>query len=182
MYRCWFNLPPPALAGLHQQGAAFPNPKQVHFSKTMSRNCFLAHQNVLKTWTAVLDGGVQNRNQKVKEHFGEWVVGLTLQRVPVHPPHHSRLRSPTDGAFDEHVWADHAELTLRLRHPLWRLCRHRQQDLINVNSASAAVTQRGWESHSHTSKVASAKKKKPAVNRDVPEKRIIHSPKPLRFH
>lgn len=71
------------------------------FCTIMTRNRFLAPQNALKT--SVLDGGVQTRNQKVKEHLGEWVAGLTLQGVTVHPPGHRGLRGPADGAFDEHV-------------------------------------------------------------------------------
>lgn len=46
---------------------------------------------------------------------------LTLQRFTVHPPRYSWPRSPSGRALDEHIRANHAELTLRLNHPLWRL-------------------------------------------------------------
>lgn len=52
------------------------------------------------------------------------VVGLTLQRYTIHPPRYNRLRSPTGRALDEHIRANHTELTLRLRHPLRRLWEH----------------------------------------------------------
>lgn len=44
----------------------------------------------------------------------EAAVGPTLQRDTVHPPCDGRLRRPTGRAFDDHVGADHAELTLGL--------------------------------------------------------------------
>lgn len=75
------------------------------------------------------------------------VMGLTLQRYTIHPPCYNRLRSPTGRALDEHVWANHTELTLRLRHPLRRLWEHTKHTISSKWWVS--LQERDWAfSHS----------------------------------
>lgn len=108
-----------------------------------------------------------------KKNVGEWAVGLTLQRVTVHPPCHSRLRSPTDGALDVHVWANHAELTLRLRHPLWRFCTDTDSMTLSMWKAHQqhGQTRKGeenialyWSYHSDFSALPSAHRTPPLLS------------------
>lgn len=62
-------------------------------------------------------------------------MGPTLQRHTVDPPSDSGLRGPAGGALNEHIRADHTELTLRLKQPLWRLWeQHSDSDIISLKS------------------------------------------------
>lgn len=58
--------------------------------------------------------------------------GLTFQRYTVHPPCYSGLGSPSGGTLDDHFWANHIELTLRLKHPLWRLWEDTSNEIIVI--------------------------------------------------